>query len=241
MPLLGLLLAACGNAGAVTPLDSNAVVTSIVGTLVEQHFLTETAVAPAATIPSAVPTTTPLLFKFPPTPIGTPTYPYFTFTPLSYPTLTPSVTGTIFTPTIDPGSLAYGCNNLAFVRDVTIPAGTYVRPGEQFGKTWKVANTGTCNWLFRYALVPLSSGLYGGQTTLINKIVVPGHWAEVSVSVTAPDGTGDYTAYWRMSDADGHLFGATLVVSFTVSTNPTDTPQVPTETETPIATPTSTP
>ena len=226
MLLCGALLSACSSgAPADSAVDPNAIVTSIAGTLVEQHFSTQTAlVATASAPPTLSPTTTPLIFTFPPTPLqsATPTYLVPTF-PI-YPTVTPSATGTLNAPTMDPNLPAYGCKNLAFVTDMNVPPGTDIMPGAQFVKTWKVSNRGTCSWLDGYALVPLAPSLPGAQTTLLNMQVAPGQSAEVSTSVTAPSAGGDYTAYWRMADADGHPFGATLVLSFTVSPNPAYTP-----------------
>ena len=43
-------------------------------------------------------------------------------------------------------SYAGGCDNSAYVSDVTIPDGTEVAPGEAFTKTWALVNTGNCTW-----------------------------------------------------------------------------------------------
>lgn len=232
-----LFVSACGSSTAPSaPVDPN----SIGATLAAMHFQTQTAAA--ARLPT-FPPVSPVVSTPPFTMTGVPTAsPTLALLPSATygPTFTPSVTGTVFTPTIDPTLLASGCNNLAFIIDVNVPPGTQFKPGEEFGKTWKVANTGTCNWLYRYALTPVGGDLLGGATTIINRIVVPDHWAEVSVGLRAPDATGTYTGYWRMADVDGNLFGATLVVKIKVSTNPTDTPE-PTDTEAPSPTATSTP
>src|SRR5690349_9262581 len=68
-------------------------------------------------------------------------------------TITP--TGTLSTATINPGSLAVGCNNLAFVCDVNIPSGSVLPKSKDMTKTWKVENNGTCNWMYQYSLVLL--------------------------------------------------------------------------------------
>lgn len=228
-----LLLSGCG--GAAETQDVNLMLTQGVGTMVAAFFQTQTAMFTPATntgtatqTPYATPTLfgTPTLLKSP-----TSTLFYFTFTPG-----TPSPTGTFYTSTPNPGSLAYGCNNLAFIRDVTIPAGTVIRPREGFTKTWKVQNTGTCNWMYHYALTPAGGDLMNGETTRIQKLVTPQDWNELSVDLEAPRNGGTYTGYWRLADADGHMFGATLVVKITVGEPPTDTP-IPTDT---VAPPTST-
>jgi hypothetical protein len=229
------LLAACGSGIATsTPMDDDAVSTSLVATLVAGVFEAQTAsapiktpsktVAPATASPRATLTAlsaSPTFYYFTPT-LGTPTM-----------TFTPSVTGTIFTSTVDPNTLAYGCNNLAFVRDVTVPAGTVLKPGEDFGKTWKVANIGTCDWLYQYQIVLLSGDAMQGKTTKLNRVVTAGHWGELTVQMGAPKAPGTYTAYWRLADADAHMFGSSLAVSIVVDEDP------PTETE-PADTPTNT-
>ena len=247
--LSSALLTACGsNIETSTPVDSNAMSTSLVGTLVAGLFQTRTALAPAP-LPLSSATPAPLSPFVAPTPMSaTPTFfSYMAASATFAPSFTPSVTGTIFTPTMDPNTLAYGCNNLVFVRDVTIPAGTVLQPGEDFGKTWKVANIGTCDWMYQYALVLVSGNPRNGKTMKLGRVVTAGHWNEFTLGLGAPKSPGTYTAYWRLSDADGHMFGASLLISIVVSTTPTKTPtQTPSQTPTntsnaPPATSTSTP
>jgi hypothetical protein len=139
------------------------------------------------------------------------------------------------TATVNPNVLAFGCNNLAFIRDVTVPAGTVIQKNKDFTKTWKVQNSGTCNWLYQYGLVLLSGDRYGGKDTKIQRLVTVDDWAEVSVNMTAPNHPGTYTNYWRMTDVNGHMFGATLTASFVVAPPPTST-HVPTLTKTAVPT-----
>ena len=241
--ILFMLLTACGSGLATsTPVDPNSISTSLVGTLVASLFQTQTAQVPLN------PTSTPM----PPTPINTLVYPTLNLqTPTIiyyYPTLgtitpvfTPSVTGTVFTPTVDPNSLASGCNNMAFVRDVTVPSGMVFAPKQDFVKTWKVANIGTCKWQYQYEILLLSGNAFNAKTTKLNNVVDVGNWTEISIGMGAPKNPGDYTSYWRMADPNGNMFGATLVVSFTVSTTPTDTPVPPTQTTVPTSTLSPTP
>jgi Ig-like domain from next to BRCA1 gene len=147
----------------------------------------------------------------------------------------PTATGTHYTPTTDPALLAAGCNNLQLIYDVNIPAGSVVRPGESFTKTWKVANNGTCNWVLYYHLVFVSGDQMGGSPSNLGKTIVPGKWTQISVNLKAPKNAGTYTGYWRMGTQTGTPFGVTLSVSIIVGT-PTDTPQ-PTSTPVPTNTP----
>jgi hypothetical protein len=140
---------------------------------------------------------------------------------------------------VNPGALAYGCNNLAFIRDVTVPPGTVFLKGESFTKTWKVQNTGTCNWMYQYQLVLFSGDALGGENFKIQKKVTPNDWNELSINLEAPKNPGTYSSYWRLQDSEGHMFGATLVVSIKVEAQPTAT-TAPTFTPTSTSIPTST-
>lgn len=228
--LVGILLTACaGQPGESATPDVGASLTAGVGTIVAYFFETQTALAPPATVTPSI-TVSPLPsgspIAFPPlagVATATPNLIYFSPTP----------TGTIFTATPNSGSLAYGCNNMAFIRDVETPDGTVLRPNEGFTRTWKVANNGTCNWLFGYRLVPTGGYEFAEDPVSVNgsPIVTPNEWREISVHGQAPDDPGTFTQYWRMSDGAGHLFGATLSISITVRA-PTNTPNPPTATNT---------
>ena len=234
----GLFLVSCGGQGtAVTPtLGLEAVLTAGVGTLAASIFQTQTALVPPATeTPSpAVSTNTPI--------------PEITLPPLSTqavvlvntPLILVTPTGTQYTPTANSSALAYGCNNMTLIRDVTIPAGTVFQPGERFTKTWQIANTGTCDWVYLYSLVFLSGDRMGGDPSSLGRVIHPGEWRQLDVNMRAPSTSGTYTGYWRFGDQSGHAFGSTLTVSIVVS-SPTKTPVPPTDTpEPPTATPTET-
>lgn len=241
--LSAIVLTACG-AETATPNDVNVVLTQGVGTMVAAFFQTQTAmVTPATNTATMTQTPYPTPTSFPSlVPVASATSTLFYWTSTAG---TPTPTGTFYTSTPKPASLAYGCNNLAFIRDVTIPAGTVVQRGQDFRKTWKVQNTGTCNWMYQYALQPLGDSMGTGPTK-IQKLVTPWDWSELSVELTAPQTPGTYKSYWRLADAEGNMFGATLVVSIKVAAPSTDTP-VPTATTAPpptgttTATPTATP
>jgi hypothetical protein len=170
-------------------------------------------------------------------PTLTPTYIYYSATPG---TITP--TGTLPTPTVNSSALAVGCNNLAFIRDVNIPAGTVFEKGQDFKKTWKVQNTGTCDWTRQYFLVPAGGDTLGGEAMKITKVVTVWDWSEVSVELQAPKTPGKYTSYWRVSNGQS-AFGATLSVTIVVKeVAPTSVPSTATPTPTPTSTlPTPTP
>lgn len=241
--ILVMLLTACGSSVATsTPVDMNSVSTALVATLVASLFQTQTALVPPSPIPTEVPPTPVNTLVLPTIIVQTPTIFYIQPLATKTPYLSPTITGTIPTPTVDPNLLSFGCNNLAFIRDVTIPNGTVLSPKEDFVKTWKVANTGTCKWVYQYQLMLLSGNAFNAKTTKLLRVVEPGNWTELSVGMGAPKNPGDYKSYWRMADANGNMFGASLAVSFTVAVpSPTSVPATDTEVPTSTSTPTETP
>jgi len=158
-------------------------------------------------------------------------------------TLTPSPTGTAtVTPTIEAantqasatlppvsgggGSGAVGCNNSAYVADVTIQDNQQIAPGTTFTKTWKVQNTGTCAWNANYKLIFVSGETMGGVTTAINQTVNPGASADVSVTLTAPSTPKTYIGYWKLATDSGQAFGGSIYVQIVVTGTP-GTPGTP--------------
>ena len=213
--LAAMLLGSCAAQPPESPTpDVNAILTQNVGTFAAQFFQTQTALVTPATptplnTPTSIPSSTPLAL---PSPLAT-----ATFAVINTPIVFVSPTGTQYTSTPNPASQAFGCNNLALIRDVTIPSGTEVRPGEHFTKTWQVSNTGTCDWLSGYRLVPVSgTSLAEDPVRVSNAPVAPNEWRQLSVNMTAPDDNGTYTQYWQLSDGAGNTFGARLGVTIVV-------------------------
>src|SRR5262249_47922976 len=149
--LIAILLTSCaGQVPAESTQDVEGTIAAGAQTFAASFFLTQTAVAPTITN-TAPPTVTPLPSPTAltlPSPIASVTQNILFSTPFL-----PSPTGTFYTATPNPSTLSYGCNNLALIRDVTVPSGTVMTPGAAFTKTWQVANTGTCDWLYLYELV----------------------------------------------------------------------------------------
>jgi hypothetical protein len=215
-------LASCAGTETATE-DPEVLMTSAVGSMVASFFGTQTAMYTPPP-PTSAATNTPLpspTIIFPTAtlvPTLTPIYIYYTATPtLGTTTVTP--TGTLPTPTVNGSLLAVGCNNLAFIRDVNIPSGTSFEVNQVFTKTWKVQNTGTCDWKSQYVLVSAGGDTLGGETTKTGRAVPIWSWSEVSVELQAPKTPGTYTSYWRISDGKS-AFGATLGVTIVVKAAP---------------------
>ena len=252
--ILAVLLAACGGNTVAEPTsDVDFILTAGVETLIASYFQTQTALYTPPPVdtstPVPLPSDTPLAFPTLDSVISSPTSTQQTiyYTATWGPSLTPSVTGTVFTATPNAKSLAYECKNLALVYDVTIPSGTIFKPGESFTKTWKVENNGTCNWEYPFRIVFVSGDQLSGNSKRVGKTIIPGKWTEISLNLEAPKPEGTYTGYWRLADADGNMFGATLSVSIKVkkaqaptSTSTSAPPSTFTVTSTPTSEPTGT-
>lgn len=131
------------------------------------------------------------------------------------PTATPSPSATSAYPTFSlilpsgtPPPAVVPCNAAAFVRDVTVADGTALDPGQNFIKTWRLKNVGTCAWTSSYSVVfvsgdrmqaPLNDGLEGR--------VNPGQSIDISVKMTAPSRSASYQGYWKLRNGSGTLFG----------------------------------
>jgi hypothetical protein len=128
------------------------------------------------------------------------------------PTVTPApATVTSAPPTNTPpptATKASYCDWAAFVKDVTIPDGTKLSPGETFTKTWRLQNRGTCTWTLDYMLVFVSGDQMGGTNAVrLPANVAPGQTVDVSVTLTAPDKRRNYVGHWMLRNPSGALFG----------------------------------
>ncbi|MCE1252942.1 MAG: hypothetical protein LWX83_05265 [Anaerolineae bacterium] len=101
-----------------------------------------------------------------------------------------------------------GCNWASFVKDVTYPDGTGVNPGQQFTKTWRLKNIGTCAWSTAYKLVYAGGNDMQASREIPLSVAVPvGGTVDVSVDLTAPQLPGSYNSYWMLQSDKNELFG----------------------------------
>lgn len=100
------------------------------------------------------------------------------------------------------------CDWAAYVKDVSYPDGSNVSPGEQFTKTWRLKNIGTCTWTTSYGLVFLKgNNMNGVATTSMPSNVNPGQSVDISIELTAPSALGSYRGYWLLRNKAGQVFG----------------------------------
>ncbi len=118
---------------------------------------------------------------------------------------------------------------MSFVSDITIPDDTVFKPEESYEKTWRVKNSGSCEWTSNYSVVFVkgdSLGSTGPQT--LDKVVAPGETTDITVQMTAPTQDGRYTSWWQMRDDSGHPIGDSFYARILVRKprpTPTSTPE----------------
>jgi len=238
--ILFVLAAGCGPITPSGPNPATARAQTLYAVLTESaHNLNNpspTAAVATNTAVPAIPTSTPL-------PANTAT---------SAVTLLPSVTPTS-------SLLPTPCYRAFFVKDVTIPDYTALNPGDTFVKTWRLKNTGSCDWTADTSIVFFSGTQMGGPSSQnLGQVVAVGDQIDISITLKAPTDVGTFTGYWMLRTPAGGRFGIgdagdqsfwVLIVIKGGTTTPTLTPtlgtptitKTPTGTRTPSLTPSATP
>jgi hypothetical protein len=194
--LIGLfLVASCVPAAPVEPTpDVNSIRTSAAYTVVAEFTLTA-----AVFTPSPLPPTETLVPDLP------------TETPTQGLTTDPTLAAQ--------GTAAALCDDYTFdatTVDVTIPDGTPMTLNQEFVKTWKIKNTGTCSWGDGYGLIYSHGERMSGQPVPLAVVVQTGQEIEVSVNFKAPGRIGEFVSAWTMSNANGLPFGKAIFVKIIV-------------------------
>ena len=162
--------------------------------------------------------------------------------PPDAPTITPPSQAAAETATPVPDvSGPGGCTlNAGYVADVTVPDDTVFAPGTAFVKTWRVKNTGTCDWEAGTQLVYVSGEPMGGPPAVDVPSVAPDATTDISVNFVAPSAPGTYRSTWQMKNTEGTFYGSQIYVQIIVPSPATDTPIPPTA-EPPTAVPPTAP
>lgn len=192
---LVMILAACGAAKANS---TSTISVAEIFTSAAQTFEAQQATELALTPPTSTPAPSPF-----------PTLPALTLAPA------PLATISFASPTADTGS-APGCDNSAFIGDITVPDGTKMDPSQDFKKTWRMFNSGTCAWDNTYQLVFISGDKMGGANLHVPVAVPPGQLIDLSVDLQAPNAYGDYKGNWQLENSTGKPFGSLVYVSIKV-------------------------
>lgn len=127
-------------------------------------------------------------------------------------------------------------NGMAFVadlnyddRNMTNPP--LLQPGQPFTKSWRVRNSGTCNWdpsfFLRFVRGNVPAAQMNGQPVPVPAVIVPGATVDLSVNLIAPANPGIYQGFWQMSAPNGAFFGQTIWVGISVAGAPPTQPGKP--------------
>jgi len=123
-------------------------------------------------------------------------------------------------PTVPPSNsstaVPASCDSMTYVADLTIPDGTRMDPKQDFDKTWRIQNTGTCTWDNSYKFVFVQGDQMGGSGQKISGSVAPGQTYDITIDQTAPSNPGSYTGFWQMVNGQGAAFGARIWVKIEV-------------------------
>jgi hypothetical protein len=141
-------------------------------------------------------------------------------------TLAPSVTNTVpATETVSPTNTVppsdtptatqtatntpIPCNRAEFVADITVNDGDDYYVGNTFTKTWRIMNTGSCDWNSSYRLVFVSGDQMGAPSAkkFTSNIISNGSTVDISVDLTAPSSPGNYKGFFKLRDGNGNVFG----------------------------------
>lgn len=146
------------------------------------------------------------------------------------------------TPTIEPTK--ENCTVAAtLLADLSIPAGTELKPNQKFTKSWRVHNNGSCDWV-DYKVVYISGSLLGGNSPSALRTVRSGEVIDIALELTAPDYPGGYNGVWKIQSDKGSLLDTELRFDIIIPTpTPTASPTAtkkPTSTKQPTNTPTAT-
>ena len=196
--LVAMLIVACGPSATPaepTP-DVAAVRTSAASTVMAQFTLTAAVFTPTPSLPTDTPSTSE-----------------------------PAATATETQPAIAQVTDASGtsitlCDSLGYdiaTVDVNIPDNTVMTPGQDFIKTWRVKNNGSCPWGAGYVLAYAGyDDDMSGQFIALTEVVQPGQEAEVSVQFEAPAQAGTYVSAWSMRNPAGVFFPERIFIKIIV-------------------------
>jgi len=128
----------------------------------------------------------------------------------------------------------------ALLQDLSIPDGTILKPGQQFTKTWRVQNNGSCDWE-NYKLVFVRGSLMGGNSPSLLPKVSSGYTLDISLELFAPSYQGEYSGFWQIQSDKGSLIGPELHYTIRIPGPTATNTATATATATPTSTATATP
>jgi hypothetical protein len=120
---------------------------------------------------------------------------------LAQPTLTPE-SAQVTPPTATP----LPCNKALYISE-TIPDGTEINVGQDFDKSWRLKNIGTCTWNTNYKIAFVDGNKMDGPSTKnLTQSVAPGEQYDFILDLKAPNTAGSYRGNWMVLDDQGKAF-----------------------------------
>jgi hypothetical protein len=108
-------------------------------------------------------------------------------------------------------------NNLLFIKDVTIPDGTLVDPGDILDKRWAVQNNGSCNWNERYRVKLIAGPGMGMPVQQALYPALSGTEVVIRMVFIAPDEAGYFRSAWQAYDPQDIPFGDPFFIDIVVA------------------------
>lgn len=147
-----------------------------------------------------------------PTPTDTPVSP------------TPTQTAT---PSPEPTATPSCADASLFVSDITIADYTAMKPGQTFRKTWRLRNSGTCDWTTAFEAVRIGGANLGGPAAVsLPDAAPPDSTFDISIDLAAPTTNGTYRSNYQLRNASDTLFGVVFYVQIVVGPTPTPSSSV---------------
>jgi len=94
-------------------------------------------------------------------------------------------------------------------------------PGQSFTKTWRLRNSGTCDWATSFDAVFIDGSPMGGPAAEpLAGTVPPNTTIDISIPLTAPTTNGAYRGNYQLRNAGHALFGTIFYVQILVGPTP---------------------
>ncbi|MCJ7533345.1 MAG: NBR1-Ig-like domain-containing protein [Anaerolineales bacterium] len=214
--LFSLVLSACGEkGGSSSPSSAEQALTQVAQNV--STGLTQTAASIASAQPVATETPAATETPVPPTagPSAIPTLGNPPTLSSADMTAMPSGQGTEVAPPPEmPSQAPTGadvaeCKLRANLEYENIPDGTQMPLGKEFTKTWRLKNSGTCDWPAGTELMFQGGDIMGAEARvlLLTKALYPNQYVEAVVNFKTPPHPGKYRSNWMLVTPQGRIFG----------------------------------
>jgi len=108
-------------------------------------------------------------------------------------------------------------DDLKFIRDVTIPDGTFVSRSVTLDKQWEVENTGSCHWTKDYSLRLIGGPDLGANARQALYPALSGTHAVLEIIFTSPAEVGTYRTAWQAYNPADQPFGDPIYMEIVVT------------------------